>query len=202
MSEKWCKDIVNDFVLVSDGKKSLAEFLNKHWEAFKPVYININGNCADEGDLYLLLHEFFSKILRSDVQPVFNSDNQLFSYFKTSVKNHNYDMSCKKELVVVLFDDIPNNREDYEGNQEDKYLDPNQIPIDELVLGEINAEYIMQELSEILPESCMQTLVLLYKGMTPNEIRKELGVNYTTVSDRIWKIREAVENILGIHPRK
>lgn len=197
MAEKWCKDIVDDFSLVSEGKKTLNEFLHKYWEEFKPIYIHINGNCADEADLYLILHKFFNKLLSSDVQPVFNSDNQLFSYFKTTLRWHNYDEANKRQLDVVFFDDLSPNKEEDGGSYEDKLIDTSQLSVEEEVIGEIQADYLIQELSERLPDPCIQTLVLLCRGMTPNEIRKELGINYTTAIDRIWKIREAVEDITG-----
>lgn len=203
MSEtKWSKDIVNDLNRVNTKHITLTEFVNKHWEEFKPVYINFHKCCPDEAELYLLVYEFFSKIVRADVQPLFNSDNQLFSYFKTAVRNKHYDNTHKKEVELISFDDyFRTDPEDEQENLEDKIPDPEAENMDEKVFGEMWIDKVFSELSEVLPEPYIKTMALLYKGLTQNEVRKELGVNKTTVTDRIWKIREALQD-LGIYPPK
>lgn len=191
----WSREIVDDLEDVIAGKQELDKFVAKHWERFKPVYINFHKYCDDEGELYLLVHEFFSKIVRSDVQPLFLSDNQLFNYFKTAVRNRHYDNTHKKELNLITFTDYcdgADEGEDYEPI-ENTIVDeaPSGAQIKE---EEIYVEEILDALSHILPEHCMKLLVLLYKkGLSPQEARKELGVNLTTVRDRISVIREIVK---------
>ena len=100
---KWSVEIVSDLEKVNKGEIELKAFVNKHWERFKPVYINFHGCCEDEADLYLLVYKFFNRIIRSDVQPLFQSDNQIFSYFKSAVRNKHYDDTHKKEIKTISF---------------------------------------------------------------------------------------------------
>ena len=201
----WSREIVDDLELVLSGKMELNKFVAKHWERFKPVYINFHKYCADEGELYLLVHEFFSKIVRSDVQPLFLSDNQLFNYFKTAVRNKHYDNTHKKELVLIPFTDYCDTSQE-EGEEcepiENTIVDESPSGA-ELCESSIYVDQILEELSYILPEHCMKLLVLLYKkGLSPKEARKELGVNLTTVRDRISVIRELVRENLDLEHRK
>lgn len=188
----WCRDIVDDLEKVSASKMDLTDFVNKHWEKFKPVYIHFHKHCADEADLYLLVHEFFSKILRADVQPLFLSDNQLYNYFKTAVRNKHYDNTHKKEVILVPFTDLTTEQNEYADSYEDT-IEEECIPQSELIESEMCVDDILNELSKVLPEHCMKLLILVYKdGLTPQEARKELGVNITTIRDRMIIIRDAV----------
>lgn len=190
----WDKTIVNDLCKVSNKEIELSEFLNKHWEKFKPTYINIFKYIESDGDVYLLVHKFFSKILKSDVQPLFQSDNQLFSYFKISAKNEKYDIEHKKELKTVLFCDY------YQSMEEDSDENiENKIPelknsIEELC-SDNTVQQIFYEASKNLSEPCIQVMILLYKDYSPKEIRKLLGVSLTTVRDRINVIRKTIREI-------
>lgn len=204
MSTKWSKDIVNDLDKVNAKELQLNDFVYKHWERFKPVYINFHGYCSDEGELYLLVHDFFRKIVKSDVQPLFQSDNQLFNYFKTAVRNRHYDDTHKKEIQLISLEDL------YDINSENNSHDPveDKIPDtstlhSEITESELYVDGIIRELSEILSEPYIKLIVLLYRdGLSPKEARKELGVSLTTIRDRIGVIRETLKDYFGIYPRK
>jgi len=195
----WDKTIINDLTKVCNKEIELSEFLNMHWEKFKPTYINVFKYIESEGDVYLLVHKFFSKILRSDVQPLFQSDNQLFSYFKISAKNEKYDIEHKKEIKMIPFSEyfdpmIENNSDD---PPEDKIPETGML-MEDIVQGESIVEQIFTEVSKILSEPYIQVLILLYKEYSPKEIRKMLGVSLTTVRDRINVIRKTLKEDLGI----
>ena len=200
----WSVEIVNDLELVNNKSMKLNEFVNKHWERFKPVYINFHKCCEDEGDLYLLVYEFFSKIVRSDVQPLFQSDNQLFNYFKTAVRNKHYDMTHKKEIQTVAFCDWEDlNEENHSNDPVENKIPDDGLSVEQIVEGNVYVDYIFEELSKILSEPYMSLFVLLYRdGLTPTEARKELGVSMTTVRDRIGVIREKLKTHFGILPPK
>jgi len=186
-------EIIDDLTKVFNKNLSLKEFLNTYWERFKPVYISVFKYIEDDGDLYILVHKFFTKIIRSDVQPCFQSDNQLFSYFKTAVKNEKYDLEHKKEVQVVLFSELENKDSESEYSFED-YIADNSIPFDDTLSGEIFVDKLLKELSESLSESYIQVVILLYKGYNLKEIRKMLGISYSAVNDRIWVIRNLLKN--------
>ena len=199
--EKWDKTIVDDLERIID-KSTLNNFVSKYWERFIPVYINFHGYCADNGELYLLVHNFISRIVNSDVQPVFKSDNQLFSYFKTAVKNKHYDNTHKKEVKLVPFEDYFAAKYDRDSTQDTidmKIPDFESIPFEDMVNSGLIVEEIFRVLEKELPESCMAMLILMYKeDLSPVEVKSELGLNITTVRDRIGVIREAMDSCLGI----
>lgn len=196
----WKIDIVPDIDLVNEGKLTQQEFLNKHWTKFKPVYINFHGYC-DDGDLYLLLSSFWGKIFKADVQPVFKSDNQIFSYFKTAVRNKHYDITHKKEISLVTFTDYDDYADSDFGNSskdtfEDRIPDESR-PIDEVVGEKLSIRTILDELSERLSEPYVAVLTLMYRNnYTAAELRKELGVSISTVRDRLGIIRTEAKNII------
>lgn len=196
---KWSVEIVSDLEKVNKGEIELKAFVNKHWERFKPVYINFHGCCEDEADLYLLVYKFFNRIIRSDVQPLFQSDNQIFSYFKSAVRNKHYDDTHKKEIKTISFSEW------YELLEENTSKDPiedkipaNDMLVEDKVNSEHYVEHIFEEISKMLSEPYIKLMVLLYKGYTPKEARKELGVSLTTVRDRIGVLRETLRNLLKI----
>lgn len=198
MSE-WSKDIVSDLEQVNNKSMSLNDFVKKHWTRFKPVYISYHGYIEDEAELYILVYDFFNKIIRSDVQPLFNSDNQIFKYFKTAVRNKHYDNTHKKEIKTISFTEWNELFEDNNSSEniEDKISD-GELPIDDIVISEGYVDYIFDELSKVLAEPYIKLLILLYKGYTPKEARKELGISLTTVRDRIGTIRNVLKTHLGI----
>lgn len=198
MSE-WSKDIVNDLEKVNRKLLPLNEFVNKHWTRFKPVYIHFHGYIEDEGELYLLVYEFFNKIIRSDVQPLFQSDNQIFNYFKTAVRNRNYDITHKKEIQSITFTEY--SKLFGEDNIIEDKISLDETPINERIANEEYIDYIFKELSKTLAEPYIKLLILLYKGYTPKEARKELGVSLTTVRDRIGVIRDALRTQLKINKK-
>lgn len=200
MSE-WSRDIVSDLELVNNKTMALNEFVRKHWERFKPVYINYHGYIEDEAELYLLVHKFFNKIIRSDVQPLFNSDNQIFNYFKTAVKNKHYDDTHKRELNIITFTEMNAiiNEDNSDDNTIEEITASDELSFDELIIGEEFVDYIFSELSKVLSEPYIKLLILLYKGYTPKEARKELGISLSTVRDRIGTIRSVMKEHLGIY---
>ena len=200
---KWSVEIVSDLEKVNKGEIELKSFVNKHWERFKPVYINFHGCCEDEADLYLLVYKFFNRIIRSDVQPLFQSDNQIFSYFKSAVRNKHYDDTHKKEIKTISFSEW------YELLEENTSKDPledkipaNDMLVEDKVNSEHYVEHIFEEISKMLSEPYIKLMVLLYKGYTPKEARKELGVSLTTVRDRIGVLRETLRDIIKIDDAK
>lgn len=200
---KWSVEIVSDLEKVNKGEIELKAFVNKHWERFKPVYINFHGCCEDEADLYLLVYKFFNRIIRSDVQPLFQSDNQIFSYFKSAVRNKHYDDTHKKEIKTISFSEW------YELLEENTSKDPiedkipaNDMLVEDKVNSEHYVEHIFEEISKMLSEPYIKLMVLLYKGYTPKEARKELGVSLTTVRDRIGVLRETLRDIIKIDDAK
>lgn len=200
---KWSVEIVSDLEKVNKGEIELKSFVNKHWERFKPVYINFHGCCEDEADLYLLVYKFFNRIIRSDVQPLFQSDNQIFSYFKSAVRNKHYDDTHKKEIKTISFSEW------YELLEENTSKDPiedkiptNDMLVEDKVSSEYYVEHIFEEISKMLSEPYIKLMVLLYKGYTPKEARKELGVSLTTVRDRIGVLRETLRDIIKIDDAK
>lgn len=198
----WSKDIVTDLNFVNNKSLSLNDFVKKHWERFKPVYINYHGFIEDDAELYLLVYNFFKKIIRSDVQPLFNSDNQIFSYFRTAVKNKHYDDTHKHEINPILFTELNSSNELDEDNVEDKL--PNSLDslsVEEKIISEDYVEYLFSEVSKLLSEPYIKLLVLLYKGLTPKEARKELGVSITTIRDRIGVIRDTVNALRKINEK-
>lgn len=201
MSE-WSKDIISDLELVNNKEISLDYFVSKHWERFKPIYINYHGYIDDEAELYLLVHNFFSKIIRADVQPLFNSDNQLFNYFKTAVRNKHYDNTHKKEINIISFTELNDLCNNEENEDIENTVSSEEPLIDETVISEEYVDYVFEELSKVLSEPYIKLLVLLYKGYTPKEVRKELGISLTTVRDRIGTIRKAMNDCLCISRHK
>lgn len=200
---KWSVEIVSDLEKVNKGEIELKSFVNKHWERFKPVYINFHGCCEDEADLYLLVYKFFNRIIRSDVQPLFQSDNQIFSYFKSAVRNKHYDDTHKKEIKTISFSEWNELLEENTSKDpiEDK-IPANDMLIEDKVNSEHYVEYIFEEISKMLSEPYIKLMVLLYKGYTPKEARKELGVSLTTVRDRIGVLRETLRDIIKIDDAK
>lgn len=200
---KWSVEIVSDLEKVNKGEIELKSFVNKHWERFKPVYINFHGCCEDEADLYLLVYKFFNRIIRSDVQPLFQSDNQIFSYFKSAVRNKHYDDTHKKEIKTISFSEWNELLEENTSKDpiEDK-IPANDMLVEDKVNSENYVEYIFEEISKMLSEPYIKLMVLLYKGYTPKEARKELGVSLTTVRDRIGVLRETLRDIIKIDDAK
>ena len=200
---KWSVEIVSDLEKVNKGEIELKSFVNKHWERFKPVYINFHGCCEDEADLYLLVYKFFNRIIRSDVQPLFQSDNQIFSYFKSAVRNKHYDDTHKKEIKTISFSEWNELLEENTSKDpiEDK-IPANDMLIEDKVNSEHYVEHIFEEISKMLSEPYIKLMVLLYKGYTPKEARKELGVSLTTVRDRIGVLRETLRDIIKIDDAK
>lgn len=200
---KWSVEIVSDLEKVNKGEIELKAFVNKHWERFKPVYINFHGCCEDEADLYLLVYKFFNRIIRSDVQPLFQSDNQIFSYFKSAVRNKHYDDTHKKEIKTISFSEWNELLEENTSKDpiEDK-IPANDMLIEDKVNSEHYVEHIFEEISKMLSEPYIKLMVLLYKGYTPKEARKELGVSLTTVRDRIGVLRETLRDIIKIDDAK
>lgn len=200
---KWSVEIVSDLEKVNKGEIELKAFVNKHWERFKPVYINFHGCCEDEADLYLLVYKFFNRIIRSDVQPLFQSDNQIFSYFKSAVRNKHYDDTHKKEIKTISFSEWNELLEENTSKDpiEDK-IPANDMLVEDKVNSEHYVEHIFEEISKMLSEPYIKLMVLLYKGYTPKEARKELGVSLTTVRDRIGVLRETLRDIIKIDDAK
>lgn len=200
---KWSVEIVSDLEKVNKGEIELKAFVNKHWERFKPVYINFHGCCEDEADLYLLVYKFFNRIIRSDVQPLFQSDNQIFSYFKSAVRNKHYDDTHKKEIKTISFSEWNELLEEDTSKDpiEDK-IPANDMLVEDKVNSEHYVEHIFEEISKMLSEPYIKLMVLLYKGYTPKEARKELGVSLTTVRDRIGVLRETLRDIIKIDDAK
>lgn len=200
---KWSVEIVSDLEKVNKGEIELKSFVNKHWERFKPVYINFHGCCEDEADLYLLVYKFFNRIIRSDVQPLFQSDNQIFSYFKSAVRNKHYDDAHKKEIKTISFSEWNELLEENTSKDpiEDK-IPANDMLVEDKVNSEHYVEHIFEEISKMLSEPYIKLMVLLYKGYTPKEARKELGVSLTTVRDRIGVLRETLRDIIKIDDAK
>lgn len=200
---KWSVEIVSDLEKVNKGEIELKSFVNKHWERFKPVYINFHGCCEDEADLYLLVYKFFNRIIRSDVQPLFQSDNQIFSYFKSAVRNKHYDDTHKKEIKTISFSEWNELLEENTSKDpiEDK-IPANDMLVEDKVNSEHYVEHIFEEISKMLSEPYIKLMVLLYKGYTPKEARKELGVSLTTVRDRIGVLRETLRDIIKIDDAK
>ena len=100
---QWETTIVSDLSKLCRGELSVSDFTNKHWERFKEVYVNVFRYIKEDGDVWLLVEKFVTRIARADVQPIFQSDNQLFSYFKTAARNEKYDIVHKKTLITVPF---------------------------------------------------------------------------------------------------
>lgn len=197
---EWDKTIVNDLIKVCNKEVELSDFLNKHWERFKPTYISVFKYIESDGDVYLLVNKFFSKILRSDVQPLFQSDNQLFSYFKTSARNEKYDIEHKKEVVLIPFSEFYEAQDDSYDESPEENIPETDALMGDKIAEEHLVEQIFKEMSDKLSEPYIQVMVLLYKHYSPKEIRKLLGVSLTTVRDRINVIRKALKeelNILG-----
>lgn len=197
MSE-WKQNIINDILLVNDNKITQKEFVDKHWAEFKPVYIKFHGYC-DDGDLYLLVVEFWAKIFRSDVQPVFKSDNQVFAYFKTAVKNKHYDVTHKKTVQLITFtdyDELPTNADSAVEPVEDRLPDDSR-PFDDMLHESMDIKNIFEEILGRLSESYHGLIAMLYrKDYSHRELRKELGVSISTVRDRINTIRNEYKKIL------
>lgn len=188
---KWSTAIIDELNKVYNNEITLSEFINKYWEEFKPVYIHVHKYIESDGDLYFLLHKFFSKIVRSDVQPVFESDNQLFNYFKLAVKNDKYDNDHKNKLDCLVFSDFET--EDESSNSIERYMVSDEN-IEENLISEYNVQNIFKVIHDNLSEQYLQVAILLYKGYSMNEIRKLLGVSYFTVADRISVIRKVISN--------
>ncbi|MEG1565333.1 MAG: hypothetical protein RR342_01145 [Bacilli bacterium] len=195
-NEKWDVTIVTDLLKLCNKEVELTDFVNKYWERFKPIYINVFKYIESDGDVYLLVRKFFNKIIKSDIQPLFQSDNQLFSYFKMAVKNENYDLTHKKEIVSIPFSAF-DTEEDSESSLEENIPD-NNISFDEMLSSEMAVQKLFKDLSEVLSEPYIQELVLLYKGYSLKEIRKELGMSYATINNRLWIIRNVLEEKFGI----
>lgn len=195
-NEKWDVTIVTDLLKLCNKEVELTDFVNKYWERFKPIYINVFKYIESDGDVYLLVRKFFNKIIKSDIQPLFQSDNQLFSYFKMAVKNENYDLTHKKEIVNIPFSAF-DTEEDSESSLEENIPD-NNISFDEMSSSEMAVQKLFKDLSEVLSEPYIQELVLLYKGYSLKEIRKELGMSYATINNRLWTIRNVLEEKFGI----
>jgi DNA-directed RNA polymerase specialized sigma24 family protein len=195
-NEKWDVTIVTDLLKLCNKEVELTDFVNKYWERFKPIYINVFKYIESDGDVYLLVRKFFNKIIKSDIQPLFQSDNQLFSYFKMAVKNENYDLTYKKEIVSIPFSAF-DTEEDSESSLEENIPD-NNISFDEMLSNEMAVQKLFKDLSEVLSEPYIQELVLLYKGYSLKEIRKELGMSYATINNRLWTIRNVLEEKFGI----
>ena len=74
--------------------------------------------------------------------------------------------------------------------------------VEDKVNSEHYVEHIFEEISKMLSEPYIKLMVLLYKGYTPKEARKELGVSLTTVRDRIGVLRETLRDIIKIDDAK
>jgi len=189
---KWDTTIIKDLLRLFNKEVEFNDFVNTYWERFKPIYINVFKFIESDGDVYLLVRKFFSKIVKSDIQPLFQSDNQLFSYLKMAVRNENYDINHKKEIVSIPFSSFEVEGEDSNTVVENMTAD-DSIPFDEILSSEMAVQKLFKDLSEVLSESYIQVLMLLYKGYSLKEVRRELGVSYATVNDRLWVIRNTLK---------
>jgi len=197
---QWETTIVDDLSKVCKSEISVSSFVNKHWERYKEVYVNVYGYIAEEGDVWLLVEKFVSRIARADVQPIFQSDNQMFSYFKTMARNEKYDMEHKKTLETIPFSAFENNdpEDDNPSDYIEQKLSEGAENMEERLISEQRVQDLLEKLSKFVPEPCMQVVVLLYKGYGLKEIRKMLGISYDTVNDRLYVVRTALKEQFGI----
>jgi len=197
---QWETTIVDDLSKVCKSEISVSSFVNKHWERYKEVYVNVYGYIAEEGDVWLLVEKFVSRIARADVQPIFQSDNQMFSYFKTMARNEKYDMEHKKTLETIPFSAFENNdpEDDNPSDYIEQKLSEGAENMEERLISEQRVQDLLEKLSKFVPEPCMQVVVLLYKGYGLKEIRKMLGISYDTVNDRLYVVRTALKEHFGI----
>lgn len=197
---QWETTIVDDLSKVCKSEISVSSFVNKHWERYKEVYVNVYGYIAEDGDVWLLVEKFVSRIARADVQPIFQSDNQMFSYFKTMARNEKYDMEHKKTLETIPFSAFENNdpEDDNPSDYIEQKLSEGAENMEERLISEQRVQDLLEKLSKFVPEPCMQVVVLLYKGYGLKEIRKMLGISYDTVNDRLYVVRTALKEHFGI----
>ena len=197
---QWETTIVDDLSKVCRSEISVSAFVNKHWERYKEIYVNVYGYIAEDGDVWLLVEKFVSRIARADVQPIFQSDNQMFSYFKTMARNEKYDMEHKKTLETIPFSAFENQDPEDDSPSEfiEQKLSENGENMEDMVISEQRVQDLLDRLSKVVPEPCMQVVVLLYKGYKIKEIRKMLGVSCDTVNNRLWVIRNALKEHFGI----
>lgn len=196
--KEWDTEIIDELSRVCNKTQDLNEFVNKYWERFKPTYIHIFKYIESDGDLYMLVYKFFSKIVRSDVQPLFQSDNQLFNYFKISAKNEKYDIEHKKEIQCIPFSELESSEDSDMDYSVEDFIADDSTSFEDIVSGEMIVRSILDELSKVLSESYIQVIILLYKGYNLKEIRKVLGISYATVNDRLWVIRNTLKEKFGI----
>lgn len=123
----------NEFVTkiynLPKSKEAVSEFLNSYydevqpngsvrrrqmWERFEGAYVQVTHHYDtysddNEADIYLLAHKLVSRCVLAEVAPYFESDGQLFSYFKSMVLSNriNNANKAKKQSLVLLGDLLP-----------------------------------------------------------------------------------------------
>ena len=130
----FSNDFVNQINNLPKSQDAISKFLNSYydevqpdgsvrkrqvWERFEGAYVQVTrhyvSNSDDnEADIYLLAHKLVSRCVLADVAPYFESDGQLFSYFKSMVLSNriNNANKAKKQSLVLLGDLLPDGAEE------------------------------------------------------------------------------------------
>ena len=189
MNEKWSKEIVLDYEKLSVEELALPEFINRHWEKFIPIYRK-TAKTYDDADLVINLNEFFQKILRADVRPLFQSDNQLFNYFRTSLRNNILERDYYKPKIPEV--SVEELEEEFEG-----FEVASSENMEKNLVNEIIVDQILDELSKRLSEKQMKAVILLYKkNYSRKEASLELGVPFWTLNDQLYRAKEIILDVI------
>ena len=178
--------LVEDWNKVLEDKMDIQTFTSEHWEKFRNVYKKVMG-VYDDGDLYIQVFTCLTKMKRSDVVPVFQSDGRMLAYFK-------------KYLITTLLINLKKNPEIESLNQLEEDL--NFVPEEgvdniELLDDKMHFDIILKKLNGKISENQLKAIILLcVKQLTPNETCKKLGIYRWTLEDRINRVKPVLREIL------
>lgn len=177
--------LIKDWKELVEEKITANEFVRNHWEKFLYTYIKVMRR-RDDSDLYLELYNAVEKMLKLDIVPVFEYPAQLIQYFKHCLINLKINETRTKKLVTVSLDSL---------REENNYEPESDFNFDK---NENELNLLLCEIEKRVSPLQMTSVMLLLKGYTRKEISELLGVNLHTINDRIYRMKEIIQEILEI----
>ena len=177
-------DLIKDWNELVNDNINLNDFVSKHWEKFLSTYIKTMRR-RDDSDLYLELYTSIEKMLKLDVVPIFEYPAQLIQYFKHCLINDKINSARAKKIYEVSLDSL----------KEDIHYEPESNP--SFDKNDVDLKLLLCELEKRVSPLQMTVIMLLLKGYTRKEISELLGIKLHTINDRIYRMKEIVQEVLN-----
>lgn len=174
------RELVDDWSKLVIHEITPRDFANKHWEKFRKVYCASNKH-YDDGALYIELSKCLERAYNNDINPVFEDDLQIYTYFRVAFKN-NFLHSLEKVKDDVSLDKL----------SELGILPADPTNIINNTINTIDLDILLRQLDEELPESLMKAIILLLRGYSRKESAAMLGISLQSFNDRIWRAKQII----------